>query len=433
MMFLALFKKNKVFSNAGWIIGCKVCKALLMLITTMITSRYLGVANYGLINYAASIVSFAVPIMRLGIDAILVREIVVKPEKEGETVGTAIILNIISSVLCIIGVTAFAAIANRGEKDTVIVCFCYSLLLLFQAIEIIYYWFHAKLLAKYSAIAMLFSYILITVIQCILIWNKVNIYWFALSHSIDFLFIAIFLLIIYKHKNGPKLSFSYIRAKEMLSIGKYYIISTLMVKIYANTGRIMLKLMWGNAETGIYSAAITCAEMTSFIFAAVIDSMRPIIFESKEKSIDAFNKKMSQLYSIIFYLSLVQCVLITLFAPLIIKIMYGAEYSSAVSVLQIVVWYTTYSYFGVVRDIWILSEDKQKYLWRINILGAIVNVVLNYIFIPLWGAMGAAIVALITQFFNNVIVGYIMSPIRPNNRLMIKGLNPKCMFEMLKR
>lgn len=431
-MFLSLFRKNKVFSNAGWIIGCKVCKAFLMFITTMITARYLGVSNYGLISYAASIVNFAVPVMRLGLDSILVREIVVKPEKEGETLGTAILLNIASSILCIIGVTSFAAIANRGEKDTILVCFCYSLLLLFQAIEIIYYWFQAKLLAKFSAMAMLFSYIFIAVIQFILILKKVNIYWFALSHSIDFLFIAIFLLIIYKRLNGIHLSFSFTRAKELLNIGKYYIISTLMVRIYVNTGRIMLKLMCGNEETGIYSAAITCAEMTSFVFAAIIDSMRPIIFESKEKNKEAFNQKMSQLYSIIFYFSLVQCVFITLFAPLIIRIMYGTSYNPAISVLQVVVWYTTYSYFGVVRDIWILSENKQKYLWRINLLGAIVNIVLNFVFIPLLGAMGAAIVALVTQIFNNVIVGYILHPIRPNNSLMLKGLNPKYIIKMLK-
>ena len=431
-MNLLAIKNNKIFSNASWIIGCKMCKAVLTFVVTMITARYLGVSNYGLISYAAGIVNFAIPIMRLGIDSILVREIVVKPEKEGETVGTAIILNIVSSVLCIIGVTAFAMIANRGEKDTILVCFCYSLLLLFQAVEIIYYWFHAKLLAKYSAIAMLFSYMLITVIQCVLIWQKVNVYWFALSHSIDFLFIAIFLLVIYKRKNGQKLSFSFTRAKSMLNISKYYILSTLMVTIYANNGRIMLKLISGNEETGIYSAAVTCAGMTSFVFAAIIDSMRPVIFESKERSIDAFNKKMIQLYSIIFYFSLFVCVGMTVFAPLIIKIMYGNAFIDTVSVLQIIVWYTTYSYFGTVRDIWILSENKQRYLWRINLMGAIANIILNVIFINLWGALGAAVSALITQIFTNVIVGYILAPIRPNNRLMIKGLNPKYFFEMLK-
>ena len=83
---------NKVIKNASWIIGCKLAKAVLTLIVTMLTARYLGVANYGLINYAAGIVAFVAPIMKLGLDAIAVHEIVNKPEIEGQTVGSIICL-----------------------------------------------------------------------------------------------------------------------------------------------------------------------------------------------------------------------------------------------------------------------------------------------------------------------------------------------------
>ena len=148
---------KKVIENAGWIIGCKIVKAILSLLVTMLTARYLGVSNYGLINYAAGLVAFASPLMQLGLDSVAVYELVNKKDSQGKTLGTIITLCAFSSLLCILGVVTFAAIANQGETETIIVCGLYSTLLIFQAMEMIQYWFHAHLLAKYSSIAMLFS------------------------------------------------------------------------------------------------------------------------------------------------------------------------------------------------------------------------------------------------------------------------------------
>ena len=426
-------KFDKSFSNACWIIGCKLIKAVLTLVTTMITARYLGVSDFGVINYAAGLVAFVVPIMKLGIDSVLVHQIVEKPDAEGEIVGTSIVLNLISAFLCILGIVAFVCIANRGEEETIIVCVIYSVLLVCQAVEMLQYWFQAKLMSKYSSMAMLFAYIIVAASQILMIVFKVNIYWFALSYSIDYLFISLILLIAYAKKGTQKFKFSFKRAKELFSISKYYIVSSLLVTVFSQTDRIMLKLMIDSEATGIYSAAATCAGMTSFIFAAIIDSMRPVIFQvAKDEDKTLFHKRMTELYSVIIYFSLIQCVVITLLSPIIIKIMYGEEFAASVNALRIVVWFTTFSYLGSVRNVWMLAENKQKYLWIINLSGALGNVILNLILIPIMGVNGAAVASLCTQIFANVIIGYIVRPISFNNKLMVRGLNPKHIVDMVK-
>ena len=424
---------NKVIRNAGWIIGCKLAKAGLTLLVTILTARYLGVSNYGLINYAAGIVAFVAPIMKLGLDSTIVFELVNKPEKEGETLGTVISLSFISSLVCIGGVLAFTSIANHGEIETLVVCGLYSTLLIFQALEMIQYWFQAKLMAKYSSIAMLIAYLVVTIVQTLLIINKSSVYWFALSHSIDYLIISLILFIVYFRKKGQKLTFSSRTAKALLKVSHFYIVSSLMVTIFNNTDRIMLKLMVGNEATGIYSAAHTCASMTSFVFVAIIDSMRPTIFEYKNKDRDQFKKSLIGLYSVIIYFSLVQCMGLSIFSSVIIKVIYGSKFMDAATVLCFSVWFTTFSYLGIVRNIWILSENLQKYLWKINMAGALMNVILNWIMIPLWGATGAAIASVISQFFTNVVVGYIIRPIRPNNALMVEALNPVYLITYTKK
>ncbi|MBQ3493417.1 MAG: flippase [Clostridia bacterium] len=415
----------KVLKNAGWIVGCKVVKALLTLIVTAITTRYLGVENYGLISYAAGLVAFVVPIMQLGLNFTIVHEIIERPKEEGKVVGTVMAMSAMSSLLCIVGVIAFSMIVNAGEKDTIIVCAVYSLMLCFQAFEMVHYWFQAKLMSKYSAITMLFSYVAVTVFQVLLVVFRASVYFFAISYSLDYLIIAVVLTVLFTKKSGQKLSFSFALAKQMFSVSKFYIVSNLMVTIFAQTDKVMLKLMLGNAETGIYSAAYNCAIMANFVFAAIIDSMRPDIFNAKKDSQEKFEEKMSELYSVLFYFSLIMCVAITLLSPLVIKIMCGDGYAPSVDVLRIAVWMTIFSYLGTARSIWILAENKQKYLWILNLVGAVLNVGLNFVLIPMLGALGAAITTVATQFFANVILGFIMKPIRRNNKLLLRGLNPK--------
>lgn len=423
---------NKVVKNATWIIAVRIAQSILALVISMFTARYLGPSNYGLISYASSVVAFVVPIMQLGLPNILVQEIVNKPHQEGEILGTSIVLNVISSFACMIGVVAFASVVNVGETTTIIVCTLYSLLLFAQAIEISQYWFQAKLASKYVSITSFVAYVIISVYKIFLLVTQKSIYWFAVSHAVDYAIIGVALLIIYRRLSGAKLRFSLALAKSMLAKSRYYIVSNMMVTIFAQTDRIMLKLMIDDAAAGYYSAAVSCAGITSFVFAAIIDSMRPMIFESKKNDHAAYEKNVSRLYCVIIYLSLAQCLVMTLFAPLIVNILYGTEFQNTIGILQILVWYTTFSYLGSVRNIWILAEDKQKYLWVINLSGAMVNVLLNVVFIQIMGGIGAAVASLITQIFTNVFVGFLIRPVIHNNKLMLRGCNPLLLLDMWK-
>ncbi len=425
-------KTNKIIKNASWIIGCQIVKSIMNLIISMLTARYLGPSNYGIINYAASLTAFALPIMQLGLSNILVQEIINHPHEEGKAIGTATILSSLSAIFCVFGIIAFASIANKGETETIIVCGLYGMSLIFQSFELVHYWFQAKLLSKYVSISVLIGYFTISLYKLYLLISSKSVEWFAISYSIEYALIAAILLFLYKKKSNQKLAFSFEKAKSMLSRSRYYIVSSLMVVIFAQTDRIMLKLMIGNEATGYYSAAVTCAGLTGFVFSAIIDSMRPVIFESKKISIDSFKNNMQNLYTIIIYLSLMQSIFITVFSELIIKILYGSAYVASISALRIVVWYTTFAYLGSVRNIWILAESKQKYLWIINLSGATLNVILNYILIPIWGINGASLASLTTQFFTNFVVGYIIKPIRENNSIMIKSLNIKNIFRIVK-
>ncbi len=413
---------TKVINNAKWIVVCKLAQSVLQLIVGMISARYLGPSNYGLINYAASVVAFVIPIMRLGFDATLVREYVEAPEKEAEIAGTSLVLNLTSSVACMIGVIAFSAVSNVNDKTAIMVCSLYSISLIFAAAEMIQYWFQYKLLSKYSSVIMLVSYFAVSAYKIFLLATQKSVYWFAVTHSVEYGLIAIFLFAVY-FKQGGRLRFSIKISKSILKNSLHYIIAALMLVIIQNTDHIMLTWLIGKAENGYYAAAVTAAGVFQFVYTAVIDSYRPLILENKKDNSKDYALNITRLYSLTLYMSIAQSIVFTVMGDFIIGILYGGDYSAAVPVFRILVWFLAFSVMGSVRNVWILAEQKQKYLWIINLSGAVFNIIMNLVFIRLWGACGAAFASLLTQIAVNFVLGFIWKPLRENNRMIIKSLN----------
>ncbi|OUN70159.1 hypothetical protein B5G11_07435 [Drancourtella sp. An57] len=422
-----------VLKNGAWIIICKCVQMILSLLVTMLTARYLGPGNYGILNYAISITSFVSPIALLGINSVMVQEIISHKDEEGKIVGTSLLMSVISSLLCIIGVLLFVSIANRGERDTFIVCGLYSIMLIFQSLEMIQYWYQAKLLSKYTSLTMMFAYFVVSGYKILLLIKGASIYSFALSYALDYFITSSVLIFLYQKKGTQKLRFSKKIGKRIISKSKYYIISTLMVTLFAQQDKVMLKIMIGNEATGIYSAAVTCATMSGFIFVAIIDSVRPLIYENKLINQKKYETSIINLYSIIIYLSILQGIVCTVFAKQIITIIYGNDYAQSIEVLQIIIWYSAFSYIGGIRDVWLLAENKQRYLLIINSCGALGNLVLNYILITVLGINGAAWASLLTQAFTNVGITFFLKPIRRNNYFVFTAVNPKYALQMAKR
>lgn len=415
---------GKVFHNAKWIVLCRVAQSLLQLVVGMLCARYLGPSDYGLIGYAASLLTFALPLMRLGLNNTLVKELVEDPEQEGQIMGTALVLNLLAALAGMAGVCAFAAAANPVDSRAVLVCGLYSLSLIFSAVEMIQYWFQYRLLSGRCAGVMLMAYMAASAYRIFLLANGAEIQWFALTNSVDQGIVGIVLLLIF-FRMGGRLSFSFQRAKLLLASSRYYLFSALVAVLFQSTDRILLTAIAGTAENGLYICAVTCATMAQFVFLAITDSFRPVILEQHRQNREKFERDVAGLYSITFYLALAQCLVMTLGADWIVRLLYGRAYLPAAPLLRVLSCQFIFSCMGVVRNVWILAEEKQKYLWRINLFGALLNIGLNLLLIPRWGALGAAATSLLTQFGANFVMGFVIAPIRDNNRLLLRGMDPR--------
>ena len=429
-MGLRNISKNKVVKNAGWIIGGRLVNKLLAFLVGILTARYLGPSNYGLINYAAAYISFFASICTLGINSIIVKNFVDHPDEEGKTIGTTLLLRAVSSLLSALMIVGIVGIVDRDEPLTVVVVALCSVGLIFQIFDTLNYWFQARLQSKYSALASLASYAAVSVYKIVLLVLGKSVEWFALASALDYTVLAVVLAAAYFKNGGQRFTASWAKAKELLSSSTSFIISGLMISIYACTDKLMLKQMLGEASVGYYSLASAISVSWAFVLSAIIDSLYPEIVQSFNTNRIYYERKNRQLYAIVFYTSLFMSAAICLLARPFIEILYGASYLPAVQPLRIVVWYTAFSYLGVARNAWMVCENRQKYLKYLYMGAAAINVVLNLLFIPPWGASGAAAASLITQIATIVLLPAVIRPLRANTKLMLdavllRGVLPK--------
>ena len=144
MNIKALFN-NKTVKNTWWLIGGRVAYSALSFVVGVITANYLGPSNQGLIDYATAFTTFFYSVCTLGISSIIVKNFVDYPDEEGTTLGTAIVLRFISSLISMILIIGIVLIVDHGEKTTILVTVLVSISLCFTVFDAFNEWFQNRL------------------------------------------------------------------------------------------------------------------------------------------------------------------------------------------------------------------------------------------------------------------------------------------------
>jgi len=360
--------------------------------------------------------------MRLGLDAIIVNELIKNKDKQGEILGTSVRLRLISGLISILMISILILVLNHNSTLIQAVAAAQGIMLIFQAFYILDYWFQARLESKYVSIAKVLASVFIFMYSLYLLMSGRGVLWFAFSLSISSLVISFMLLYFYRKNEGQSLTFSIETAKYLLGKSHHFIIASIIVSVYLQIDKIMIVNLLGNVQLGIYSAAYTICVAWGFLQEAIITSIRPSIFHAKQYSEDAYLKKLKQLYFILFWVSVLISMIISILAPLLINVLFGIEYKDAAFVTSIMVWFMPLSTLGSARNVWLVSEDNGKYTKYFLIYGVVVNVVLNLLWLPSEGIAGAAVATVITEVVTLFLAPLLYKTTRRHNRIVIDAI-----------
>ncbi len=399
---------RKYVFNTGWLIGEKVLKIVAGVFVGAYVARYLGPYRFGILNYADSFVALFWAFSTLGMDSILVRELVRSPEKRDALLGTTLVLRGFSS-LVMLGL--IGGILQVTESDAVvrvsvlIIAFGY----LFRAFRCLEGYFQAQTQTQYILISSVVQLTVSSVLKVYLVWTRASLLSFVVVMMLEGLLLAGGLIFCYARKRLSVLRWSFRKdtAVALLRDSWPMILSMVAVMLNLKIDQVMINNSLGAAEVGIYAAAVRISELWYFIAIVVCDSLFPAILRAKEKDHGLYWTRLAQLFRLLFWTAVPLMAVIGLFAGPIIRILFGPEYSGAAAVLRVHVWGVVFVYMGTVIGRYLIAQNETKIVLLRNVSGALVNIALNYIFISKYGIVGAAWATLLSYVVVIFVIGLV--------------------------
>ena len=396
--------KKKILSNSVWMILQNLYPMLTSLTIVALIARYLGPSDYGLINYCASVISIFTTLAGLGLDNLIVSEIIRNPEKEGGYLGTALVMRLITSFVSFPLFLGVIALLHPGDKVLFAVAVLQGLGMIFQTYDVLVYWFRIKLKMKFISIAMVCAITVTTILRIVLLYLKVTVEWFALAISIQALVAAVIITAIFMKKSDVKLKVSAADAKALLRISYNCIISSMSIIIYMQADKIILEKMTDSAHVGIYSAAVMLATCWQFVPSSLIDSARPVVLEKRKVSGEEYLDRFKLVMAGANVVSFVFALLMSGLGWAFIYFVYGNEYMDAVIPLIILSWASFFAMTGYVRSIWITGEGFYRFDKIFTVTAAVLDIVLDIVLIWRFGIIGAALATLVTYIYEVLII-----------------------------
>ena len=421
--------KNKVFlkylKNTSWLFLSKVFSFLSVIFINSYLASYLGPEKYGLLIYSSSIVIMFLPLAMIGLNDIVVKELVKIKDKVAinNILGTAFFLKLLFGCLSLI-LLAVLVLTFQNDDQTRYLIAIFSFYLLLQSLEVLDFFFQSEVKSRFVVYGRIFALVVTGIIKILLIIYEVELFFFAFAMVLELLITNI-IVVWFFYKN--KFSFFFWKfstplAKTLLKKSWPLFLSGLMFVIYVKIDQIMVKEILGSHSAGIYAVAITLSEAWCFIPNIIVSSLFPAILLAKKGNQNVYQKKITMLYSFLLWIAIALSILFTFFGDFIISYLYGADYEESSLVFKIYIWSNVFFFINVLSSKWLVTEGYYLHSFYRNIIGAILNVLLNFFLISKYGLKGAAISTLISYSVVAFFYDLFFKELRVNLNLKLKSI-----------
>lgn len=402
---------HAIIHNTGWLLADRALRLGLGLIVGAWVARYLGPSQFGELSYVLAFVAFFQAISELGLNGIAIRDISLDRNASPAILGTVFRLRLITGFFCWLAAIGSMAFFRPGDLHTLALTAIVSGSLVFQAADTVDIWFQSQTQSRRTVVAKTISYLINSLFKVVLILSTAPLIYFAIAGLVEFTLSATALSVSYKMFPAPfNWRWELELGKRLLKESWPYMLSGLAIIIYIRIDQIMLREMVGTKELGIFSAALPLSTTWYFIPMMIAQSAGPSIAKKKQSDLIGYDCAIDRLFSLMWWIMLPLCISIAFFSISIVKLLYGDQYNASASVLAVHVFSNIPVALGVMQSIWILNEKKNVLTLAKTIIGAVTNVGLNLILIPMYGALGAAMVTVISTMTSGVLSNLLLSP-----------------------
>jgi len=392
---------SKIFSNIIWLIGDKGIALTISLFVGVLLARYLGPEKFGAYNYALAFVSIFSILSSLGLNGIVIKDLVNSSDKEPEIMGTSFTLRFIGSLISIGLIILIVTLFNVSDLETLPLILLLSLSNIASAFSTINFYFESQVLSKYIVKAHLLSQLIYYILLLTLIFSNASLIFIAVAFVSQSMINSILIIYMYLGQKQKIVAwrFNGNRAKSLLSRSWPLILSSFGAIIYLKIDQIMLGQMTSNTEVGIYSVAVRFSEVWYFIPNLIVASYFPSLLKTREKNYQKYNLRLQRIYDLLMLGALSLSICMTFVSSPLINLLYGQSYENSAIILSIHIWASIFIFMRALLSKWLIAEDLYIFSFVTHTSGAIVNFILNLFLIPHFGGIGAAIATVISYAF----------------------------------
>ncbi len=328
--------------------------------------------------------------------------------------GTAFWLKMAGAVVTV--VTGLGYVFFSGEAEaTKFYIFLLTLGLFFQAFEVVDFYFQAKVLSKLVSICKATQLAISCAVRLYLVYIKADLLAFIAVQFLDQVTLGLTQLLVYKIYSGRVTflkRFNADVARELLRDSWPLVLGSVVIMIYMRIDQIMIMNMVGEREMGIFSAAVRLSEAWYFVPVVISNSLFPAILNAKKVSETEYRQRMQRLFTFMVWISLAVAIGVTFLSSFLVTALFGEAYAGAAQILSIHVWAGIFVCLGVASTGWFLNENLQQFALVKSVLGVCLNVALNFVLIPMYGAVGSAIATISCQ----IAVSFLFNAFHPRTR-----------------
>lgn len=425
-MISRLLNANAI-KNSIWMILEKVFRLVLGLFVTALVARHIEPSGFGLINYLLAIYSVFYTVSTLGLNRIVVRElvgVVSNPKEISKILSTTFFLRLGAAILLYLILLVYAFLADAENFYLYFVLF---LSLIFSPLDLIDLNQQAMGSVKLISIARTLSMLLTSALRIALVVWDFGLIWFVIAILFEYVFSAISIAVIFLlGKHGSLITrkhLSHSKASMYLKESWTEIIAGLGAILFMRLDQIMLNAMVGAEAVGIYSAASRLAETWYFIPVAITAATFPFILKGKEFSDECYLARLRILMSVLLALGISAGLAITFVSDFVISLLYGSEYIQSSGVLILLCWSGVFMVLGISSGSMLAAEKKLKWNLYRNLFGLCLNIIFNYVLIQKYGVTGAAVATVMSIACAFFIFDIFFQPMRYIFHLKIRAFN----------
>lgn len=420
---------GQILSNTGWLFFDRIFRLGVGLVVGVWVARYLGPKEFGKWNFAIAFVALFIAISNLGIDRILIRELIKNNQDKNVLIGTSFLLKLGGGILTILFTFSFAFFDHKIDNYLMVIILITAASTVLQSFDVIDYYFQSLAKGKIAVYARSIGFFVTSVLKVLFILMGFKLIAFVWISFLEFVVAAGFMIYFYK---GAKQyisawRFDFSVAKKLLKESWPLALSSIVIMIYMRIDQFMLGLMINESEVGIYSAAVRISEAFFFIPSAISAAFFPVLIKRMEGDGSDSKKSFRKLQSVQGFILLVLALSISLFTYIfkeqIINTLFGKDYAGSADAIKYLIWASIPAFWGNVWTTWLISLNKQYIVTIFQVVSMLVNVIMNFILIPRYGYVGASIATLISYASGQTLALIIFKP-KASLTLLLDSIYP---------